>query len=35
MLKEYDQARRFGSYLHNYKSEAKFKDNYDEFDESR
>ncbi|KAH8086402.1 tubulin gamma chain [Filobasidium floriforme] len=35
MLREYDQTKKFGSYLHNYKSEAMFKDNFDEFDRSR
>ena len=35
MLREYDQSRKFGSYLHVYKSEAMFKDNFDEFDSAR
>ncbi len=35
MLAEYDKTRRVGSYLHNYKSEPMFRDNFDEFDDSR
>jgi hypothetical protein len=35
MLAEYDKTRRVGSYLHNYKSEPMFRDNFEEFDDSR
>lgn len=35
MLREYDQARRIGSYLHQYKQYPMFSKDFSEFDDAR
>lgn len=35
MLREYDSARKVGSYLHTYKAEPMFADGFEEFDDAR